>query len=107
MSKYVEECSVLTESWQTLLIGLNKECSIVVLRKLPPKLKDLGSIPVSCTIGYLQVDRTLCDLGAIINLTHYSLYKKLGLQEPQPTNIYLLLVDKNHVYLLKLQNSFF
>jgi len=63
-------------------IGLNKECSTVVLRKLPPKLSDLGSFSVPCTIGNLQIDRALFDLGANINLMPYSVYKKLGLQEP-------------------------
>ena len=33
------------------LIGLSEECSAVVLKKLPPKLKDPGSFTLPCTIG--------------------------------------------------------
>jgi len=79
-------------------IGLNKKCFAIVLRKLPPKLSDPGSFSVPCTIGNLQINRALCDLGASINLMPYSVYKKLGLQEPQPTNIFLLLAYKTLTY---------
>ena len=79
-------------------IGLNEECSAVILKKLPPKLKDPGSFSIPCTIGNLQFDRALCDLGASINLMPYSVYKKLGLQEPQPTDISILLADRTLTY---------
>jgi len=65
-------------------IGLNEECSTIVLRKLPLKLSDRGSFSVPCTIGNLQINRALCDLGTSINLMPYSVYKKLGLQDPKP-----------------------
>ncbi|KAG5063732.1 hypothetical protein JHK85_004915 [Glycine max] len=65
-------------------IGLNEECSGIVLRKLPPKIKDSGSFLIPCIIKNMQINRVLCDFGANINLIPYSVYKKLGLQEPQP-----------------------
>ena len=30
---------------------LNEECSVILLNKLPPKLKDPGSFFIPCTIG--------------------------------------------------------
>lgn len=60
-------------------VGINEKCFVIVLRKLSAKLSDLGSFLVPCTIGNIQVNKALCDLGAIINIMPYSVYKKLGL----------------------------
>ena len=60
---------------------------------MPPKLKGpQGYFLVPCAIGNLSFDKALCDLGASINLMPYSIYK-LGLQEPQPTNIFIQLAN--------------
>ena len=62
------------------------------------ELKEPGSFSVLCTIGKLKIDRTLSDLYVSINLMPYSVYKKLGLQEPQPTYISLVLPKKTLIY---------
>ncbi|RDY14152.1 hypothetical protein CR513_00819, partial [Mucuna pruriens] len=69
------------------VINLTKECYVVVLKKLSPKLKDLGCFTIPYTMGNSHFDKALYDLGASINLMHYFIFKKLDLQEPQPTNI--------------------
>jgi hypothetical protein len=66
----------------------------VLLRKLPPKLKDPGSFAIPCRIGDQLFDRALLDLGASINLLPYTMYEKLGLGKLQPTSIILQLVEK-------------
>lgn len=33
------------------MVALTEECSAVLQKKLPPKLKDLGSFTIPCTIG--------------------------------------------------------
>lgn len=76
-------------------VKLNEECSSIVLKKLPPKLKDPGSFTIPCTIGNSYFEKALCDLGASINLMPLSIFRKLGLQEPQPTNISLQLADRS------------
>jgi len=76
-------------------VKLNEECSAIVLKKLPPKLKDPGSFTIPCTIGNSYFEKALCDLGASINLTPLSVFRKLGLKEPQPTNISLQLADRS------------
>ena len=48
--------------------NLTEECSAILQRKLPQKLKDLGSFTIPCTIGNAIFERALCDLGASINL---------------------------------------
>ncbi|XP_038875099.1 uncharacterized protein LOC120067627 [Benincasa hispida] len=48
------------------MIGLTEECSAVLQKKLPQKLKDLGSFTICCTIGSLTVARALCDLNFVV-----------------------------------------
>ncbi|KAL4374297.1 hypothetical protein AHAS_Ahas05G0167700 [Arachis hypogaea] len=42
---------------------LTHECSVMIQRGLPPKLKDLGSFFLPYTIGNMSIDKALCDLG--------------------------------------------
>ncbi|XP_010247573.1 PREDICTED: uncharacterized protein LOC104590557 [Nelumbo nucifera] len=76
-------------------IALNEECSAILLNKLPQKLKDLESFTIPCTISSLKIEKVLCDLGASINLMPYSVFKKLGLGEPQSTRVALQLADRS------------
>ena len=47
---------------------LNKECSAIIQRKLPHKLKDLEGFTIHCSINNCTFNKVLCDLGADINL---------------------------------------
>ncbi|XP_038896689.1 uncharacterized protein LOC120084950 [Benincasa hispida] len=47
------------------IIGLIEECSAMLQKKLPQKLKDPGSFTIPYTIGSLIIARALCDLGII------------------------------------------
>ncbi|KAL5574623.1 hypothetical protein UlMin_016322 [Ulmus minor] len=71
------------------IVMLNEECSAILQRKLPQKLKDPGSFTIPCTIGSCNFDKVLCDLGAGINLMPLSVFGKLGLGEVKPTSISL------------------
>jgi len=63
-------------------IALSENCSAILQRKLPPKLKDPGAFTIPCTIGKVHVGRALCDLGASINLMSLcdSVLSKLNLK---------------------------
>ncbi|GJR18875.1 DNA-directed DNA polymerase [Tanacetum coccineum] len=78
---------------------MNERCSAVLLNKLPSKEKDLGSFTIPCDIGRLHIDNTLADLGAIISLMPYTMYKKLRLGEPKATRMSLELADRSIQYL--------
>ena len=65
-------------------VNLTEECSAILQRKLPQKLKDPGSFTILCTIGNAIFERALCDLGASINLMPLSIFKRLGLGEAPP-----------------------
>lgn len=77
------------------MVLLNEECSAVIQNNYSPKLKDLGFFAIPIHIGKLQVEKTLCDLGASLSLMSYSMCEKLGMVNLKPTSISLKLVDKS------------
>ena len=60
-------------------VNLTEECSAILSRKLPQKLKDPCNFTIPCTIGNSIFERALCDLGASINLMPLSIFRRLGL----------------------------
>nr|XP_017250814.1 PREDICTED: uncharacterized protein LOC108221447 [Daucus carota subsp. sativus] len=75
-------------------ITLNAECSAVIQKSIPQKLKDPGSFSLPCTIGKMENIKALCDLGASVSLMPYSICKRLGLGELKKTRISLQLADR-------------
>ncbi|CAH9104637.1 unnamed protein product, partial [Cuscuta europaea] len=76
-------------------VALTEECSAVLQNKLPPKLKDPGSFTVPCSMGNIGEVKSLCDLGASINLMPYSLFRKLDVGELKATTVSLQLADRS------------
>ena len=76
-------------------VNLTEECSAILQRKLPQKLKNPSSFTIPCTIGNAIFERALCDLGASINLMPLSMFKRLGLGEVRPTTVTLQLADRS------------
>ena len=76
-------------------MNLIEECSAILKRKLPQKLKDPGSFTIPYTIENSIFERALCDLGASINLMLLSIFRRLGLGEARPTTVTLQLVDRS------------
>ncbi|KAI4330107.1 hypothetical protein MLD38_028414 [Melastoma candidum] len=79
-------------------ILLTEECSAIVQRRLPPKLKDPGKFTIPCHIGTDFFGYALCDLGASINLMPFSVFKKLNIGEVRPTSLTLQLADRSYTY---------
>ncbi|PHT46147.1 hypothetical protein CQW23_15305 [Capsicum baccatum] len=71
------------------------QCSAVATRSIFQKKADPGAFTIPCTIGSLDFAKALCDLGASINLMPLSIYKKLGLGDPTPTNMRLVMGDRS------------
>ncbi|XP_015955027.1 uncharacterized protein LOC107479402 [Arachis duranensis] len=95
-AKFLKELINKKRSWhekETVL--LTEECSAVIQRGIPPKLKDPGSFVVSCTIGKMTLDKALCDLGASINLMPLSMMRKLAIEELKPTRMSLVMADRS------------
>ncbi|KAL0415888.1 UNVERIFIED_CONTAM: hypothetical protein Slati_3420700 [Sesamum latifolium] len=66
-AKFLKEAISNKRKWEGgETVKLNEECSAILQNKLPPKLKDPGSFAIPCTIGNINFDKSLCDLGRSI-----------------------------------------
>ncbi|XP_015960479.1 uncharacterized protein LOC107484407 [Arachis duranensis] len=95
-AKFLKELINKKRSWlerETVL--LTEECSAMIQRGIPPKLKDPGGFVVSCTIGKTILNKALCDLGASINLMPLSMMRKLDIEELKPTRMSLVMADRS------------
>ncbi|KAI5328171.1 hypothetical protein L3X38_027567 [Prunus dulcis] len=79
-------------------VMVSENVSVVLQRKLPPKLKDPGSFSINITIGDKLVEKAMLDLGPSINLMPYSMYLQLGLGGLKATTISLQLADRSVKY---------
>nr|GEY10259.1 reverse transcriptase domain-containing protein [Tanacetum cinerariifolium] len=73
---------------------LTENCLMVLLKKLPEKLRDLGKFLIPCDFQGLESCMALDDLGASINLMPFSVWKKLSLLDLTPTRMTLKLATR-------------
>ncbi|XP_049414602.1 uncharacterized protein LOC125877313 [Solanum stenotomum] len=87
---------LVTKKWAVSFEDNDKlqHCSVIATRSLMRKKEDPGAFIIPCTIGLLHFVKALCDLGASTNLMLLSTYKKLGLGDPKPTVIRVLMADR-------------
>ncbi|GKA27814.1 reverse transcriptase domain-containing protein [Tanacetum coccineum] len=74
---------------------VNENCSAVILKKFPEKLRDPGKFLIPCDFLELVDCLALADLGASINLMPLSIWEKLSLPELTPTQMILELTDRS------------
>ncbi|GJY75646.1 reverse transcriptase domain-containing protein [Tanacetum coccineum] len=77
---------------------LNENCSAVLLKKLPEKLRDPDKFLIPCDFPELDDCLALADLGASINLMPLSICKKLFLMKLTPTRMTLELANRSVAY---------
>ncbi|XP_057745198.1 uncharacterized protein LOC130963065 [Arachis stenosperma] len=74
-------------------VVLTEECSAIIQKKLPQKIKDLGSFQIPCIIGDITIEKALCDLGASINLMSLNIMRRMRIGEAKPTRMALQLAN--------------
>ncbi|XP_047159998.1 uncharacterized protein LOC124830359 [Vigna umbellata] len=79
-------------------IEVQGNCSAIIQKLLSPKFKDPRSFTILCTIGELEVERSLIDLGASINLIPLAMFKRIEGLELKPTRMALQLADRSLKY---------
>ncbi|GKD18822.1 reverse transcriptase domain-containing protein [Tanacetum coccineum] len=77
--------------------SLNENCSTMLLKKLPEKLRDPDKFLIPCDFSELVQCLALAHLGASINLMPLSVWKKLSLPELTDTCMTLELADRSVV----------
>nr|GEW34542.1 reverse transcriptase domain-containing protein [Tanacetum cinerariifolium] len=99
MPKYASTIkSLLTNKdklFELAKIPLNENCSAMLLKKLPEKLRDPGKFLIPCDFSGMDVCQALADLGTSINLMPLSIWKNLSLLELTPTRMTLNLADRS------------
>ncbi|GJZ87082.1 hypothetical protein Tco_0658692 [Tanacetum coccineum] len=71
------------------------KCSALLLKQLPPKEKDPGSFILPCSIGRLDFNNALADLGASISIMPFSMYKRLGIGKLETIKMNIELADNS------------
>nr|GEZ84252.1 reverse transcriptase domain-containing protein [Tanacetum cinerariifolium] len=90
--------SLLTNKDNLFKLGrtpLNENCSAVLLKKLPKKLRDPDKFLIPCDFPGMDECLALANLGASMNLMPLSIWKMLCLLELSPTCITLELADRS------------
>ncbi|XP_057747024.1 uncharacterized protein LOC130966253 [Arachis stenosperma] len=76
-AKFLKELITKKRNWEAKeTIVLTEECSAIIQKKLPQKLKDLGSFQIPCVIGDITIEKVLCDLEASINLMSLTMIRR-------------------------------
>ncbi|GJS40400.1 hypothetical protein Tco_0565443 [Tanacetum coccineum] len=76
-------------------IRINHRCSALLLNQLQPKEKDPGSFILPCSIGRLDFNNALADLGASISIMPFSMYKRLGIRRLETIKMNIELADNS------------
>ncbi|XP_047270357.1 uncharacterized protein LOC124899503 [Capsicum annuum] len=76
------------------LVSNLHHCGAISTRSLLQKKEDPGEFIIPCTIRPLDFTKALCDLEASINFMPLAMYKELGLWDPTPINMRLVIKDR-------------
>ncbi|GJZ63390.1 hypothetical protein Tco_0619811, partial [Tanacetum coccineum] len=74
-------------------VRMNPRCSALLQNQLPPKEQDPGSFILPCSIGRLDINNPLANLGASISVMPFSMYKRLGMGKLEPINMVIEMAD--------------
>ncbi|CAM8959859.1 unnamed protein product [Rhodiola kirilowii] len=74
---------------------MSRNVSAVIQRKVSPKYGDPGTYTIPCTIGNIQIDNCMLDLGASINVLPFSIYSCLRIGPLEPIGLTIQLADRS------------
>ena len=74
-------------------IRMGPRCSALLQNHLPPKEQDPESFILPCSLGKLDFNNALADLGASISVMPLSMYKRLGIGKLEPINMVIEMAD--------------
>nr|GEZ97881.1 hypothetical protein [Tanacetum cinerariifolium] len=74
-------------------VKMNPMCSALLQNQLPLKKHDPRSFIIPCSIGRLDFNNALADLGASINIMPFSMYKHLGMEKLESINMMIEMAD--------------
>ena len=72
--------------------------SAILQKKMPTKCKDPGTFTIPYTIGNTRFEQAMLNLGASINVIHYSSNASLNLGPLEETCVIIQLADRSNTY---------
>ncbi|XP_057734295.1 uncharacterized protein LOC130949652 [Arachis stenosperma] len=94
-AKFLKELMTRKRNWgEKETVVLTEECSAIIQKKLPQKMKDLGSFQIRCIVGDINIEKALCDLEASINLMSLNMIRRMRIEEAKPTRMALQLANR-------------
>ncbi|GJS93483.1 zinc knuckle CX2CX4HX4C containing protein [Tanacetum coccineum] len=76
-------------------VRINRRCSALLLNQLPPNEKEPESFILPCSIGRLDFNKALAELGASISIMPFSMYKRLGIGNHETIKMNIELADNS------------
>ncbi|XP_070045074.1 uncharacterized protein [Nicotiana tomentosiformis] len=92
-AKFMKDLVTKKRSMNCEIIKMIHKVSTIV-HSMATMLEDPSAFTIPCTIGSANFAKALCDLGASINLMHYSVFRTLEIGKPRPTSMRLQMVDR-------------
>ena len=80
------------------VLNVGENCSPILQRKIPPKLKDPRSFIIPCSIGKTRFCKAMLDLGSSINVMPSSMHFSLNLGIHNQIDIVIQLADSSNAY---------
>ncbi|XP_070018010.1 uncharacterized protein [Nicotiana sylvestris] len=101
-AKFMKDLVTTKRSMDCETIKMTHQVSAIV-HSMAPNLEDPNAFTIPCTIGSANFAKSLCDLGASINLMRYSIFKTLVIVDDtsaminveDPLEAVLLNIDEN------------
>ncbi|GKD36376.1 reverse transcriptase domain-containing protein, partial [Tanacetum coccineum] len=87
-------CPNLHQRFELTKTPVNENCSAVILKKFPEKLRDPDRFLIPCDFPEMNECLALADLSASINLMPLSIWKELSLPALTKTRMILALADR-------------
>ncbi|XP_042035144.1 uncharacterized protein LOC121781475 [Salvia splendens] len=87
ISKFIKDYLAGKVNEEGRMITDENVSALIKRSDLPSKKTDPGMFTLPIFIGDIQVEHTMCDLGASINVLPYSIYRKLGAAKLVDTDI--------------------
>ncbi|XP_042059267.1 uncharacterized protein LOC121803702 [Salvia splendens] len=98
ISKFIKDYLAGKVNEEGRLITEENVSAVIQRSYLPSKKIDPGMFTLPISIGDIQVEHAMCDLGASINVLPYAIYKKLGEAKLVDTDIMIQLADRSCIH---------
>ncbi|XP_075101601.1 uncharacterized protein LOC142177040 [Nicotiana tabacum] len=93
-AKFMKDLVIKKKNVNFETVKVTHQCNAIISLAGVKTMEDLRAFIILYTIGMTSFAKVLYYLGASINLMPYTVFKRLGLGDPRPTSMKLLMADQ-------------